>query len=80
MHTGTSWLKDLILRRRGPKFQNYGSLILVACEFFKEILDQLNQGRVAKMAQLEEEIKLQESVEPMLKVGKDVFEILRVCM
>ena len=46
---------------------------------FKEILDQLNQGRVAKMAQLEEEIKLQESVEPMLKVGKDVFEILRVC-
>jgi hypothetical protein len=42
-------------------------------------LDQLNQGRIAKMAQLEEEIKLQESVEPMLKVGKDVFEILRVC-
>ena len=31
------------------------------------------------MAQLEEEIKLQESVEPMLKVGKDIFEILRVC-
>ena len=49
------------------------------CTIFKEILDQLNQGRIAKMAQLDEEIKLQESVEPMLKVGKDVFEILRVC-
>ena len=46
----------------------------------QEILDQLNQGRVAKMAHLEEEIKLQESVEPMLQVGKDVFEILRVCL
>ncbi|XP_028408440.1 ATP synthase F(0) complex subunit B1, mitochondrial-like [Dendronephthya gigantea] len=45
--------------------------------YAQEILDQLNQGRIAKMAQLEEEIKLQESVEPMLKVGKDVFEILR---
>ena len=42
-------------------------------------MEQLNQGRIAKMAKLEEEIKLQESVEPMLKVGKDVFEILRVC-
>lgn len=48
--------------------------------FVKEILDQLNQGRIAKIAQLEEEIKLQESVEPMLKLGKDVFEILRVCI
>lgn len=46
-------------------------------DYAQEILDQLNQGRVAKMAHLEEEIKLQESVEPMLKVGKDVFEILR---
>ncbi|XP_046845104.1 ATP synthase F(0) complex subunit B1, mitochondrial-like [Xenia sp. Carnegie-2017] len=46
-------------------------------DYAQEILDQLNQGRVAKIAQLEEEIKLQESVEPMLKVGKDVFEILQ---
>ncbi|CAB4005307.1 ATP synthase F(0) complex subunit B1, mitochondrial-like, partial [Paramuricea clavata] len=46
-------------------------------DYAQEILEQLNQGRIAKMAQLEEEIKLQESVEPMLKVGKDVFEIIR---